>query len=428
MHATLFVALVLGQPGPLAFEVDVPGEIALAAPPESVNWEMAHTVSLPFAGSAEELWALAGLSEGEPFLSAAQASRLGPWGDGGAWIAFVLGMESSASCRLERVGIAEDVDPGPAAFRFEEIASVTDVGETPTRIEERKVYLSDGGVPVLEYVTAPRGAQNVPMRYARADYIEPLLSPSGVWLTEDFPEDHLHQGGLFWRWATVTWEGGGGGPWEMEGLYSRVEETLGMETGPVCAVVGFRCGWYTGRAATDPDGERVAQQDVWIRVWRATGAGRRIDVSLSLRACVPGLRIEGREDQGKGYGGFSLRMAESADRRFVTSEGPIEGDALGTRAEWVDCSQTDREGREAGITMWADPTHPAGSPADWFLRQYGMWCLRWPGLASVEIPSDRDLTLEHHLWVHDGDAAQGSAPLAYASWQWTSGARIRPAE
>lgn len=416
MTAALLLGLVLSQPGPLAYDVRVPGDIVIApALAEGLNWEMAHPVSLPLPVGDDGLWALVSQTEGERMLSAAQTSALGPWGNGGRWIAFVLGMETSPTCRLERVGIAEELEEGPAYFAFETTA-------------EGVLQLTDGGVPVLDYVEKARSAPGLEPRLARADYIHPLCSPSGTILTEDFPADHLHQSGLFWRWATVTWDGGEGGPWELTGMHPRWEESLGQEVGPVCAVYGARSGWYTGVTADDPAGVRIVEEDLWVRVWRATGAGRRVDVVVSLRACVPGVRIEGREDQAKGYGGFSIRIADSDERQFVTSEGPLTGDALGMAAEWVDCSQRDAEGKEAGVTIWTGSEHPAGSPTDWFLRQYGAWCVRWPGLASAEVSEGAPLTLEHHLWLHDGDASDGSAPLAYASWKWTNAARMREAE
>ena len=41
--------------------------------------------------------------------------------------------------------------------------------------------------------------EGVPERFRRV-CIHPILAPSGATLTDDFPADHFHHSGLFWRW------------------------------------------------------------------------------------------------------------------------------------------------------------------------------------------------------------------------------------
>ncbi len=379
----------------------------------TVNIEMAHTVSLPFpeADAADE-WVIETSSEGESVLMPVQICTGGPWGGGGPWAATIRPYEGSGKMLLRPM---TDDDP------FVDNIPVFSVIEQ----DDGSILISENGEPAFAYVYDPRNLDGIDERFRRACYAHPIWSPSGAVVTDDFPADHYHHSGLLWRWSRVEWDGVSTNPWELKGLYSRFEEWVERDAGCLCAVLGARVGWYTGKTVDDPDGVRVAEEIDWIRVWRSTGAGRAIDVTIELRSEVDGLTIAGAPEQNKGYGGTMVRHAECSDRVICTPEGPIQGDQLSLVAPWADYSGTP-EGwpRQAGVAIFADESHP-GWPVEWFLRQYGCGGIRWPGLTKTTVPTDGALTIPHRIWVHDGDAWQGSTPLAYASWRWTSGAALK---
>ncbi len=379
----------------------------------AVNMEMAHTVSIPFAGADEAAeWVIETSTEGEPVLLPVQICTGGPWGGGGPWAATIRPYECSGPMLLRPM---TDEDP------FVDNIPIFSVIEQ----DDASILISENGEPAYPYENEPRNLEGIDERFRRCCYAHPLWSPSGAVVTDDFPADHYHHSGLLWRWSRAEWDDQSTNPWELTGLYSRFEDWVERDAGSICAVLGARVGWYTGKTVDDPDGVRIAEETDWIRVWRTTGAARGIDITNELRWEEDGPPMSGAPERDKGYGGMMVRHAECPDRLICTPDGAIEGDQLALTAPWADYSGTP-EGwpRQAGIAIFADPSHP-GWPVEWFLRQYGCGGVRWPGLAKAEVPQDGVLSVPHRVWVHDGDAWQGSTPLAYASWRWTSGVRLR---
>lgn len=404
---SLLTALLL-QPGTHSYEIAVPGEMAFLDEwtERGLNFEMAHTVSVPITlWDTSGEWSFRTSTEGEDVRTTAQVSRLGPWGgEAGSWAALVIGYEGSSRGSLEDspADEGEGVDGGLSDF-----ALTHEAGD---------LVLREGEEDILRYAWEPRNAEGPEPRFERADYLH-IHGMDGRVLTDDFPLDHPHQGGLVWRFPKVTWGDRAADGWNLVGLYARPEELLGHETGPLCAVFGIRSGWFAGASFDAADAQRIAEEDVWIRVWRATGAGRRIDVAVTVRPLVEGLTVEGRA--GTGYGGFALRAAGADSRAFTTSEGEIAGDAPEAAGEWADVTLTNGD-RANGVTLWTDDDYP-GAPVRWFIRDYGLLSVRWSDLGAREVPTE-GLSLGYHLWVHGGDVWSGSAPLAHASWRWTSGA------
>src|SRR4051794_2815226 len=76
------------------------------------------------------------------------------------------------------------------------------------------VWLQEGNTKVLFYQRQPKSKDG---KYARANYVHPLLNLDGATLTEDFPKDHPHQRGIFWAWHQVTIAGKAvGDPWALK--------------------------------------------------------------------------------------------------------------------------------------------------------------------------------------------------------------------
>ena len=66
--------------------------------------------------------------------------------------------------------------------------------------QEGKVSLYENDQLVYSYQVDTKSHNGT---FARANYIHPLNDFEGNPLTEDFPEDHLHQRGIFWSWHQV---------------------------------------------------------------------------------------------------------------------------------------------------------------------------------------------------------------------------------
>lgn len=396
MVACLLLSLAAGI---VPYLVEFPEGYPGGPPGEPALWLDAVSVPLP-EGAPDAPWVVRGYAEGEPTEMPAQASRLGPWSGGRGWIAFLRGYESHGEAVLEPTDTAVE-------WPFAEWELVDDGGAVTFRCDGR---------PRLRYVYRPVLPEGVPERFRRSSYIHPVWSPSGAVLTDDFPADHYHHSGIFWRWPSVVWRGRLYNHWDYNGgMKTEFEAWLGRETGPICAVLGVRNGWYV-------EGERVAVEEVWIRAWPQVGMGYPVDVTVRLRAEEPGLTIGGEPLDGKGYGGFSIRFAPREEGVIALEEGP-QSDRFEAPSPWCDYSGV-FGGELAGIATFLGDEHP-GQPAKWFLRPYGCYTVSWPGLGTAEVPAEEFLELPHRLWVHDGDRESGGVAEAYESWRTLQGARLR---
>ena len=80
----------------------------------------------------------------------------------------------------------------------------------------RGYVATEAGDSVLVYHRRPVRPSR---KHARSHYVHPLFGPSGEVLTENFPDDHPHQHGLFWAWHQVFAEGiRAGDGWTQEDL------------------------------------------------------------------------------------------------------------------------------------------------------------------------------------------------------------------
>ena len=267
------------------------------------------------------------------------------------------------------------------------------------RETDQGVEVRDGGDLVLFYQRAPKDHEG---QYARSNYVHPLMSLDGDVLTEDFPEDHLHQRGIFWAWHQL-WDGEErlGDGWILEDFATdvdRVETGVSDDTARVVAGVTWRSPRFR-------DGEPFLEEDTAITVHPLVDDARAIDFEIALRAVTPGIRIGGSEDP-KGYGGFSPRLRLPDGVVFTGEGGPVTPEELQVEAgPWVDVSGPyGEDGAVSGVAILVHPSTP-GFPQPWILRQKSsMQNAVFPGRDAVAVPSDRPLVLRYRLVVHRGRA------------------------
>jgi hypothetical protein len=281
-----------------------------------------------------------------------------------------------------------------------------EVSETPPpppfelRETGQGVEVRDSGALVLFYQREPKDHEG---QYARNNYVHPLMSLDGDVLTEDFPEDHLHQRGIFWAWHQL-WDGEErlGDGWTLEGFVTdvtRVETGVTDGTARLESEVEWRSPHFRG-------GAPFIEERTAITVHRVAGDARVIDFEIALRAVAPGIRIGGSED-AKGYGGFSVRVRMPDGLVFTGEGGPVSPEELQVEAgPWVDLSAPyGEDGARSGVTILVHPTSP-GYPQPWILRQKAsMQNPVFPGREAVSVPADRPLVLRYRLVVHRGTAS-----------------------
>jgi hypothetical protein len=287
-----------------------------------------------------------------------------------------------------------------------------DAGAAPAPFEVREtsegLAVEDGGQLVLFYQRERKDHQG---RYARSNYVHPLVGLDGEILTEDFPPDHLHQRGIFWAWHQL-WAGEErlGDGWVLEDFVTDVTEVethVDDESAGIEVVVRWRSPRFQAGAA-------FVEERTAITVHRAQSDARAIDFRIALRALAPGIRIGGSED-AKGYGGFSARVRMPEGLAFTGEEGPVMPEETAVRAgPWVDVSAPWGPGGEtSGITILTHPGNP-GFPQPWILRRQGsMQNPVFPGAEAVPLSTEEPLVLRYRLVVHRGGA--GSEEIQ--AWQ-----------
>jgi len=202
--------------------------------------------------------------------------------------------------------------------------------------------------------TFPRS--NIKPIFRRGGYFHPLVTPSGRWVTDDFPTNHVHHHGVWFAWTNTRFDGRTPDFWNMgdgKGLVEFVELNQ-LDAGPLHARLRS-----TQRYQDLTSGAPV---NVLIETWDASvvapmqpDAPRVLDLDVQQNCASekPLFLPEYR------YGGIGIRGAGSWDgiphARFLTSNGESDRvKAHATRAKW--CAMWGRvDGRDCGIAVLAHP-------------------------------------------------------------------------
>jgi len=143
-----------------------------------------------------------------------------------------------------------------------------------------------------------------------------------------------------------------------------------------------------------------------ITVYPTQNEMRIIDFEISLKALVPGVEIAGSDDDYKGYGGFSIRIASPETLLFRSEDGPEEAQAAQLHiGPWVDFSTPDLSSpKKFGLSLFCHPSIP-NFPSPWLLRSEGsMQNPAFPGWDRTMISMDHETILRYRIIQHDGDA------------------------
>jgi Family of unknown function (DUF6807) len=264
------------------------------------------------------------------------------------------------------------------------------------------ILVSENGNPVLFYQKTPKSINGL---YERSNYIHPLYNLNGVVITEDFPEDHLHQRGIFWTWHQIL--AGGkrlGDGWECRDIKWDVlsAEAAAEEAGPL--VLKTRVHWKSPNWINEK-GEMLAfvEEQAFITIYPVQPAGRKIDFEIRLLALEEDISIGGSEDE-KGYGGFSPRIFLPEDVSFRGISGQVNPETAAVPAgQAIDITGTYGDKGVDGITIIQHPSNP-GYPQDWILRgKSSMQNPVYPGRNPVKISSSQHTILKYRLVLHGSD-------------------------
>jgi hypothetical protein len=258
-------------------------------------------------------------------------------------------------------------------------------------------------------------------KFIRSGYIHPVYSPSGLLVTEDFPDDHLHHKGVWFPWTRTQFEGRDIDFWNL-GKGEGTVQFAGFENmhiGPVFS--GFRAR-HEFVDLTQPHGGKVALNEYWdVRVWNSDDAYYLWDLTSTQWTATdsPLKLLEHR------YGGLGFRGAAQWDgdnHVILTSEGHTKEDGHTQRSRWIAHSgeilggewatvmilaHPDNKRSPESMRIWESnrpPSRPTGAFFNYTPVQLGDWTLE-PGNAYQ---------FRYRFLIYDGKI---DAELAEQMWQ-----------
>ena len=338
---------------------DGPALVVEAGPHDRYETVVAFDLPPEFSGAAVEL-----VDDGDVFA-------VQTFDDGRG--RFVLDALPAGQTRTFRIRTARTAQTGVAALDVEGVKA-----------------FEVGGSPVLDYqfepTDPPPGVDSV---YRRGGYIHPVYTPSGLVITDDYPEDHLHHHGIWAAWTNTVYEGRTPDFWNM-----------GAETGTVVPVAldstwggpvhgGFRSRHrYVDLTAPEP--ETVLHETWTVHVYNVDGGETPYWLfDLDLEQVMAGdslLLLPEYRYGGVGFRGHGSWLGEE-NTFFLTSEGRDRSDGHATRARWCHIGGL-LDGGLAGVAILGHPEnfrapqpmriHPREPFFNWAPSQAGDWTIE-PG-------------------------------------------------
>jgi hypothetical protein len=267
------------------------------------------------------------------------------------------------------------------------------------RHDKQGIWILENGEEVLFYQKVTKSIEGI---YPRANYIHPLYSLDGDTLTEDFPEDHLHQRGVYWAWHQL-WIGDQWicDPWTTENMVWDVIDTKTQIEQDMSVMLNTEVIWKSP-VWRDENGVQIpfVKERTSIQIFPENNKVRKIDFEIRLLALVDDVRLGGSDDE-KGYGGFSARIKLPEDMQFIGQQGVVTPKREAVDAgPWIQFYGSFSENDQSGITIMCHPDQ-AGFPQPWILRRQGsIQNPVFPGRAPVRLSSKRHLELKYRMLIH----------------------------
>ncbi len=271
--------------------------------------------------------------------------------------------------------------------------------------EDGRVSLYDGDDLIFSYQVETISSKG---QYPRANYVHPLHDFQGAPLTEDFPEDHLHQRGIFWAWHQLYLNDQSlADPWVCEGISWKVHQVkhrVQQEKATVTATVD----WLVG---SQP--QNLIQEQVEI-VYHGNQDYYVLDFDITLKSLFDGVGIGGSDDN-KGYGGFSPRLALGDAVTFADASGMVTPETGQVQAgNWVLINDIGEN--ESNVVIMYHPESTAYLKG-WILRATGsMQNPVWPGRERVVLDKGEKVRMRAAIVVFRDQASPVQIDKIYQSF------------
>jgi len=258
---------------------------------------------------------------------------------------------------------------------------------------------------------------------ARRTYVYPVLTPSGISVTNERPEsDHpFHQSLTVGNDYFFTYQTSAAGRFEDPGMcfYTNSPEMRGRGEGRIITTTHNECTeldadhleivirtqWQGPEEGYAPKYRRVVAEEIrTLNIRPGTGANI-IDVRSQLRPTQWDLRLGPSR-----HGYFTLRVAdhlrvvdpsgEKVGGRLIDAEGRENEEVCWQHADWVDYYGTDSEGHTAGIAVFQYPS--LGNSA-WYAATYGSIRVNPFRKKAALVARGEEIDLAIRIVAHDGD-------------------------
>lgn len=264
------------------------------------------------------------------------------------------------------------------------------------------ILVTEKGDKVLFYQVTPKSING---KYERCNYIHPLWGIDGNVLTEDFPEDHPHQRGIFWAWHQILINGSEiSDGWAIIDYQQEVVKTDSELLKDGSAVLKTEVNWLSDKWTKAGKEIPYLNERTKITIHKKKRNYRKIDFEISLLALTEGLKIGGA-DNDKGYSGFSARIILPDNVQFSGQEGDITPVRTAVKSNgFVNISGAyGKNGSEAGLVIVDNPQNPM-YPQSWILRKAkSMQNPVFPGREAVSVSTKTPLILKYSLLVYSGE-------------------------
>jgi hypothetical protein len=282
------------------------------------------------------------------------------------------------------------------------VLTLTGKAQISMSVKQGGFLFMEGKDSILFY---QKNAKDKNGEFAGCNYIHPLYGTDSSRLTEDSPADHLQPRGIFWAWHQILINNKPvSDGWELKNFQQKVTSVeYILKKG-----IGFFNATTEWKSPLWKNGEKAyLKEETKITIHPKTGNFRRIDFEIHLKALTDRLSIGGSDD-GKGYGGFSVRLKLPSDVSFSGEKETIEpGNTAIEAGNSMNISGSFLNGRKhGGVVVWSDPSNPAPATS-WILRKVeSMQNVAFPGRNPVAIPFDQPLVLKYSLLVYQDSITQ----------------------
>jgi hypothetical protein len=279
------------------------------------------------------------------------------------------------------------------------------------REPEALVVRAPDGKEALRYQLTPPAGTGLSVE--SGCYFHPLVSRSGVTLTEVAPSDHKHHRGIFCAWVEMHgatdadfWGWGEHAPKEGRRIVNRGLEDLHA----TATSAGFRAAneWIS-------NGKPLVRETL-IAELRDLGDLRALDLSYTF-AVEQDLTLA-----RWAFSGFCVRVPKAGALESSGPDGVIHfRDPVHVKPEtdwpaspWYDYTLRGEDGRIAGLAVL---DHPLNPPSQWHnhrgIRMLNP-CIVAP--SAVTIKAAQPLTLRYRVLAHDGPLDPKQVQQSWEAW------------